>query len=116
MAKLIFTGQQVDDAIKKVKEGYADVSKVTATAADVRLGKRIVDKNKVEQEGTLTDGEIMPQVSVKSASYISNSETNYPITFNPSYKVEKSGFVSEGKIGIQETKYIQTEEKFVEPT
>ena len=116
MAKLIFTGQQVDDAIKKVKEGYADVSKVTATAADVRLGKRIVDKNKVEQEGKLTDGEIIPQVTIKSSSYISNSETNYPITFNPSYKVEKSGLVSEGKIGVQETKYIQTEEKVVEPT
>ena len=53
MAKIICTGEQIDSAIQKVKNGYADVSKVTAKPSDVRQGKIFVDANKVEQTGTL---------------------------------------------------------------
>lgn len=45
------TAAELDDAINKVKNGYKDVSSVTAAAGDVAVGKSIVDS-----EGNVVDG------------------------------------------------------------
>lgn len=46
MARITYTGAQLDAAIRKVKSGFADVSHVDAQASDVRLGKKIVNSLK----------------------------------------------------------------------
>lgn len=52
------TGAQLDEAIQKVRNGFRDVSLVTATETDVAVGKKIVDKN-----GNVVSG-AMPQVDI----------------------------------------------------
>lgn len=56
-AILTHSGAQLDAAITKVETDYADVSGVTATAADVLTGKKFVGANK-----TLTDGTLVPPI------------------------------------------------------
>lgn len=56
MAQLSYTGEQLDQAIRKVINDYADVSGVTAIASDVMAGKWFVGANKVLTEGTGTGG------------------------------------------------------------
>lgn len=51
-----YTGQQLDEALDKVTEDYADVSAVTAVPADVRAGVTFVDHNRVLQVGTAAQG------------------------------------------------------------
>ncbi len=53
---LTHSGQELDDAITKVLNDYADVSGVTATADDVVQGKTFVDANGVQRTGTLVPG------------------------------------------------------------
>lgn len=115
MAKLIFTGTQIDEAIRKVKSGYADVSKVTANGSDVRTGKTIVDANKVEQEGTLNDATVSANATIITKTYLSNDSSDYPVTFTPTATVNQAGVIKNDKIGNKQTKYIQTEEKTVTP-
>lgn len=70
MGKLIYTGSQIDEAIKKVKDGEKDVSEVTATSNDLRLGKKIVDKNKVEVNGT--GGTFTGDPTIDTTYYVQN--------------------------------------------
>lgn len=56
MAQLSYTGLQLDQAIRKVRTDYADVSGVTATAEDVLQGKTFVGANKLLIVGTLEPG------------------------------------------------------------
>lgn len=118
MSKLIFTGKQIDSAIKKVKEGYADVSKVTAKPEQVRRGKRYVSKNKVLETGTLDDGAMVSNVSVPSNPYLSRNETEYPVVFTPGGTVTRAGYKEKGDIpgAALDTVYIQAEEKTVTGT
>ncbi len=116
MGKIIFTGNQIDDAIRKVKEGYADVSKVTAKASEVRKGKVIVDNNKIEQSGTIEDAEVKVNATIISKSYLSNDESNYPIVISPSATINRQGYIAKDIIGNKKTLYIQTEEKKVTPS
>ena len=115
MAKLIFTGTQIDEAIRKVKAGYADVSKVTANGSDVRAGKTIVDANKVEHEGTLGNAEVAANVTLTTKTYLSNDASDYPVTITPKATVNQAGVIKNTKIGTKQTRYIQTEEKTVTP-
>lgn len=50
------TGAQLDEAIQKVRSGYKDVSGVTATAEDVKVGTTFVTSDGVLTEGTLELG------------------------------------------------------------
>ena len=115
MGKLIFTGPQIDEAIKKVKDGEKDVSAVTAGADDVRLGKIIVDKNKVEVAGTIGDASVTPSFSV-SSRFISDDVTSYPVSITPKLKVNSRGIIKNGGNGPSDHVYIQTEEKEVTPS
>ena len=118
MSKLIFTGKQIDAAIKKVQEGYADVSKVTAKPEQVRRGKRYVSKNKVLETGTLDDGSMVSNVTVPSNPYLSRNETEYPVVFTPGGTVTRAGYKEKGDIpgAASHTVYIQAEEKTVTGT
>jgi len=115
MGKLIFTGPQIDEAIKKVKDGEKDVSAVTAGADDVRLGKIIVDKNKVEVAGIIGDASVTPSFSV-SSRFISDDVTSYPVSITPKLKVNSRGIIKNGGNGPSDHVYIQTEEKEVTPS
>jgi len=50
---LACTANELDEAVEKVLTGYKDVTPVTASAGDVRIGKQIVDATGAVQEGTL---------------------------------------------------------------
>ena len=116
MGKIIFTGTQIDEAIRKVKAGYADVSKVTAKASEVRKGKKFVDSNKIEQEGTIEDAEVKLNSTILSKSYLANDESNYPIVITPTVETISAGYINKDIIGEKKTLYIQTEEKKVTPS
>lgn len=53
IAVLSHSGAELDAAITKVETDYADVSGVTATAADVLTGKKFVGADKTLTDGTL---------------------------------------------------------------
>ena len=57
MAKkqLLHTGAQLDAAIRKVTNNYADVSPTTATPSDVLEGKIFIGANKQQKTGTRKD-------------------------------------------------------------
>ena len=116
MAKIICTGEQIDSAIQKVKNGYADVSKVTAKPSDVRQGKIFVDANKVEQTGTLGNGSIEPRATVPNNPYLTNTPSEYSVAVTPRGQVRVAGYQKSGSIpgSASATKYIQTEEKEVD--
>lgn len=114
MGKLIYTGSQIDEAIKKVKDGEKDVSEVTATSNDLRLGKKIVDKNKVEVNGTIGNASLSPSATI-SSRYVSDDLSNYPISITPKVVVNQRGIVNKDSSASGKTYYIQTEEKEIEP-
>lgn len=116
MGKIIFTGPQIDEAIRKVKAGYADVSKVTAKGSDVRKGKVIVNSNKIEEEGTIEDASVSANVTILSKSYLTSEETNYSIQITPTATINNSGYIKDNVIGEKKVMYIQTEEKTVTPS
>lgn len=115
MGKLTFTGPQIDDAIRKVKSGFADVSVVTATPNDVKLGKKFTDKNKLEKVGTLGEASVTPEVTI-SSSHLTNDESDYYVDITPGGSVISEGIVNSDEEGGAQTKYIQTEERVVTPS
>ena len=115
MGKLTFTGPQIDDAIRKVKSGFADVSIVTATPNDVKLGKKFTDKNKLEKVGTLGEASVTPEVTI-SSSHLTNDESDYYVDITPGASIISEGIINSDEEGSIQTKYIQTEERVVTPS
>ena len=50
---LACTANELDEAVERVLSGYRDVTQVTASAGDVRVGKKIVDATGAVKDGTL---------------------------------------------------------------
>lgn len=115
MSKILFTGKEIDEAIRRVKAGYADVSKVSATEEDVRNGKVFIDKNKIKRTGTLEDGEAQASLTITGSSYLTTEENAYPVSFKAKGIVSKPGIINSETLIAPKTKvtYIQTEEKTV---
>ena len=55
MGRINYTTQQLDNAIQKVQNNYANVSEVTATADKVLVGSKFVDSNGNLIDGTLPE-------------------------------------------------------------
>ena len=67
---LTHTGQEIDDAVSKILTNYKDVSSVTASAADVLSGKKIVDSSGSSISGTIPDiGTVNGTISTKIEGY-----------------------------------------------
>ncbi|MDD4292191.1 MAG: hypothetical protein PHX51_08185 [Clostridia bacterium] len=71
MAKLTYTGAQLDAAIRKVRSDFADVSGVNLLALDARLGKKHIDASKQEVTGATLNAMITPNVTVSADSLVS---------------------------------------------
>lgn len=115
MARITYTGAQLDAAIRKVKSGFADVSNVDAQASDVRLGKKIVNSLKQEIVGTMPETNIFTTVTV-DADFISDTESDYGLLITPIASVDNPGYVSGASEGLPVTKYIKTESKIITPS
>lgn len=68
MGRIKYTTQQLDNAIQKVQNNYADVSGVTATADKVLVGSKFVDINGNLIDGTLSEAQPINLQSNKNAS------------------------------------------------
>ena len=115
MAKLTYTGAQLDAAIRKVRSDFADVSGVDLLAAEARLGKKYIDASKQEVTGTMPDAVITPNVTVNGGK-LTDTESDFPIIITPKATVGMAGYTDNIPDGAAVTKYINTEEKSVSPT
>lgn len=115
MARLTYTGAQLDAAIRKVRGDYADVSGVNLTAAEARISKQFIDASKQTVVGTMPDAVITPNVTV-TGDTINDTESVYPIVITPKANVGTAGYVAAVSDGVSVTKYIKVEEKNCAPT
>lgn len=68
MGRINYTTQQLDNAIQKVQDNYADISGVTATADKVLVGSKFVDSSGNLIDGTLPETQPINLQSNKNAS------------------------------------------------
>ncbi len=115
MARLTYTGAQLDAAIRKVRSDFADVSVVDAESKDVKTGKKFINALKQEIIGSMPESVISSGVMI-TAETISDTISDYPIEIKPTATIDKSGFVESIPEGNTITKYIKTQTKICTPT
>ena len=79
------TGEELDEAIRKVNSGFKDVSVVTATSRDVAVGKKIVGS-----DGSIIEG-AMPIIDLVTPSFTIDANGVVTVTMN-----QTEGYVSGG--------------------
>ena len=91
------TAEELDAAIAKVQGGYKDVSHVTATEADVVIGKTIVTANGSTKNGTLNTDDFY------NDGYSDGEVNGYNTGYNVGYANGESDGYSEGyERGLEE--------------
>lgn len=98
MGKLQYSTSELDNAIQKVLNGYADVSGVTATQEDVLQGKYFVNNLKQKKQGTLT----IPQTNLQQNKIIIPSILEQQVEADPGYTALQSVIVQAVTAAIDE--------------
>lgn len=106
--QLTHTGEQLDEAIRKVRSSYADVSETTATESTVRVGRKFVKADKTLATGTMPDATVTASAAI-SGSAVGDSVSTYPITIIPKATLNRAGYCANGHTATPVTKYIQTQ-------
>lgn len=106
--QLTHSGEQLDEAIRKVRSSYADVSQTTATEATVRIGRKFVKADKTLATGTMPDSTVTASAAV-SGSVLGDASSGYPVTIVPKATLSQAGYVANGHTAPAVTKYVQTQ-------